>query len=64
MEKTRPRVTLVGEDGNAMSILARASLALKKAGYSEEERKRFRTEATSGDYDRLLQTVMEWCEVE
>ncbi|EAH5764518.1 hypothetical protein DYM56_00595 [Campylobacter jejuni] len=34
-------VKLVGEDGNAFSILARVSKALKKAGVSKEEISKF-----------------------
>ncbi|EAK7632280.1 hypothetical protein MQX13_001475 [Campylobacter coli] len=38
-------VKLVGEDGNAFSILARVSNALKKAGVSKEEISQFQKEA-------------------
>jgi hypothetical protein len=53
-------VTLTGNDGNAFSILARVQRAMKAAGIGEEEVGQFRTEAISGDYDHLLQTVMKW----
>ncbi len=56
-------VTLVGEDGNAFSILGRVSRALREAKVPDAERDAFREEATSGDYDHLLQTVMRWVEV-
>jgi len=55
-------VQLVGQDGNAFFILARVVSALKDAGATKEEIDEFRTEATSGDYDHLLQTCMEWAE--
>ena len=56
-------VNLVGEDGNAFFILARVQKALKEAGYKDviEE---FVAEATSGDYDHLLQTVVAYVETD
>lgn len=56
-------VELLGEDGNAFAILGTVRRALRRAGVSEEERAAFMAEATSGDYDHLLQTVMAWVEV-
>lgn len=53
-------VQLVGEDGNAFSILGRVKAALRKAGISKNEQDAFLDEAMSGDYDHLLQTVMGW----
>lgn len=51
---------LKGPDGNAYMLLGRAANALKDAGHTEEEVKHFRNQATSGDYDNLLATIMEW----
>lgn len=53
-------VNLVGEDGNAFAILGRVEKALRGAGVDAGERKEFQSEATSGDYDHLLNTVMRW----
>lgn len=53
-------INLVGEDGNAFSILARTKTALRKAGVSAEEQNAYFDEATSGDYDHLLLTTMRW----
>lgn len=53
-------VKLVGEDGNAFVILGRVGVALRSAGISKKIRIQFTTEATAGDYDHLLQTVMGW----
>lgn len=58
------QVRLVGEDGNAFAILGRVQKALKRGGASSEECSEFVKEATSGDYDNLLQVVMKWVEVE
>ena len=54
------RVKLIGEDGNALSIIGRVNRALRQADVPEEDRNRFRKEATSGDYNHLLMTVMDW----
>lgn len=62
-EKKRPRVHLLGEDGNAFGILGRCLRALREAGYSQAERDRFTAEATAGDYNELLATAMRWLEV-
>jgi hypothetical protein len=64
-EPTEPRypdicVQLSGEDGNAFAILGRTTAALRSAGLGQEEIDQYYTEATSGDYDHLLQTTMRW----
>ena len=56
-------VQLTGQDGNAFMILGLVSKALRRAGVSDEERKAFVTDATSGDYNHLLATAMEWVTV-
>ena len=56
-------VQLVGTDGNSFSILGQCSRAAKAAGLPKEEIKAFMTEATSGDYNKLLQTCMKWFNV-
>jgi len=56
-------VPLVGEDGNAFAILGRVQRAMRRAGVEAEERAAFQSEATSGDYDHLIRTVMEWVDV-
>ena len=53
-------VKLVGQDGNAFFILARVHGAMRRAGVVKEERDLFNKEATSGDYDHLLQICMKW----
>lgn len=56
------RVLLSGEDGNAFAILGRTMKAMRRAGVTQDEINEFKGEATSGDYDHLLQTVMRWVE--
>jgi hypothetical protein len=57
--KTGLVLKLVGEDGNAFAILGRAHNVMRKGG-KESMWKEFDTEATSGDYNHLLCTCMEW----
>jgi hypothetical protein len=62
-EPTQPRhpeicVQLTGEDGNAFAILGRTARALREAGLPKDELDQYYAEATSGDYDHLLQTTM------
>ena len=52
-----------GHDGNAFAILGTVKQALRRGGVSSEKTAEFFDEATSGDYDNLLQAVMRWVEV-
>lgn len=54
------KIQLTGEDGNAFFILGRVIGAAKRAGLTQEEITKFEREATSGDYNHLLRTCMEW----
>lgn len=62
----RPKVyvRLVGQDGNAFSIIGRCIQAMRRAHWEEDEIAEFRDEATSGDYHHVLQTAMKYCEEE
>ena len=60
----KPTVKLIDTDSNAFAIMGKVHAALKEAGYSKEQIDDFYAEATSGDWDHLLRTVMEWVEVE
>jgi len=53
-------VQLVGEDGNAFSILGRVTRALRRGGATIDDINEFQREATSGDYDNLLRTVCKY----
>lgn len=57
------KVELSGQDGNAFLVLGRVRRALHNAGY-EREAEQFIQEATSGDYEHLLATCMEWVDVQ
>jgi hypothetical protein len=54
----KPEVRLVGEDGNAFSILGRVSKALRKAGADEEYVSDYKKRAMKGDYSSLLEVTM------
>ena len=53
-------VQLTGEDDNGFVIVARVMKALRRHGVPRQHIEAFRIEATSGDYNHLLQTVMKW----
>lgn len=58
------QVTLSGTDGNAYAIIGRVQSALQRNGVEQEEITDFFDEATSGDYDNVIQTAMKWVEVQ
>ncbi len=58
------KVKLVGEDGNAYAIIGRVRKAMRDAGLPNPTITEFIAQATGGDYDHLLRTVMEFVEVE
>ena len=63
MAKTTIKVNLLNGDSNAFIIIGKVTRALKEGGRKDlvEE---FRDEATSGNYNQLLVTVMKYVEVE
>jgi len=56
-------VRLVGNDGNAFSILARCTREMRRAKLPTSEVDAFLEEARAGDYDDLLTTCMRWFDV-
>jgi hypothetical protein len=61
---TKPTVKLVGEDGNAFSIMGRVKKALRRSGADREYVDKYLSEATAGDYDHLLIVTMRYADVE
>jgi hypothetical protein len=61
-----PNVTvkLSDRDGNAFAILGRVRRELRNAKVPLEAIEEFTKEATSGDYDNVIQTSMKWVNVE
>lgn len=64
LDYKKPKVKLIGKDGNAYNIIGIVSEAMKRAGASKEVVKQFQEEATSGDYDNVLSTCMKYVDVE
>ncbi|AKG24900.1 hypothetical protein IJ00_26500 (plasmid) [Calothrix sp. 336/3] len=65
MDTTFPKhphitVRLTGKDGNAFMILGLCQRAARAAGLPTEELEAFRKEATNGNFEHLLVTVMRW----
>jgi len=67
MQTTEPKfdveVSLVGEDGNAMAIMARVGKVLRHVGATKEQIDQYYKESMSGDYDNLLRVAMKWVRV-
>lgn len=51
-------VELSDQDGNAFSIIGRTVKAMRRAGVPEKDRQAYVAEATSGDYNHVLQTTI------
>ena len=66
MEPKYPHVTvqLTGINGNAFVVMGAVTLAMRRGGCNSEEIEEFRSDASSSDYDHLLQTCFKYVEVE
>ena len=60
----KPIVKLIGQDGNAFSIMGSVKQALKSAGSDKEYIDKYLSEATSGDFDHLIVVSMKYVEVQ
>jgi len=61
--RRRPVVRLIGQDGNSFAILGACRRA-RAAAWTDDDWASFHVDATSGNYDHLLATVMEHFDVE
>lgn len=63
----KPQVKLSNTDGNAFFIIGAARKAIKtfnrKNPNKEIDVGEYEKEATSGDYDHVIQTTMKYCDV-
>jgi hypothetical protein len=57
-------VKLIGNDGNAFSILGTMERALEKAHVPEDQINEFMQDAMSGNYNHLLATCLQWVTVQ
>ena len=62
-QQIKPELELIGQDGNAFMILGLAKRAATKAGWTAEQWTTYKTEATAGNYDNLLQVTMKYFDV-
>jgi hypothetical protein len=60
----KPRVRLIGENGNIFNLLGIASKALKKAGQEEQAKKMREKIFSCGSYNEALTILEEYCEIE
>jgi len=59
----KPKLKLVGMDGNAFMILGLAKRAADKAKWTTAKWETVRTEMMEGDYDHLLRTAVKHFDV-
>lgn len=59
----KPKVKLVGQDGNVFNLLGICSRALSKAGMHEQAKEMKRKVWESSSYDEALSIMMEYCDV-
>lgn len=59
----KPKVKLVGQDGNVFNLLGICSRALSKAGMQEQAKEMKRKAFSSSSYDEALSIMMEYCDV-
>ncbi len=64
LKMEKPRVTLIGVDGNAFAIMGACRKAAKKAGWSKDKIDDLINEMMSGDYDYLLKTAGQYFEID
>jgi hypothetical protein len=57
--KQKVKMALVGLNGNAYAIMGAFKHAARQQGWTAEEIKTVLDEATSGDYDHLLATIID-----
>ena len=63
LPENKPRVKLIGQDGNAFRVMGAAQKAMRQFGLPKEKIDEYMKEAMSGDYDHLLATTMKYCDV-
>ena len=61
---TKPKMALVGQDGNIFGILGRASRLLKQAGQNKQADEMFQRTTGAGSYEEALHIISEYVETE
>ena len=62
--EVKPVVKLIGQDGNAFSIMGKVKQVLRCKGADKEYIEKYLKEATSGDYNHLLVVSMDYVNFE
>ena len=60
----RPKMELLGQDGNIFAILGRDSALLKRAGMKDQADEMFQRVTASGSYEQALNIISEYVETE
>ena len=63
-QKEKPKMNLIGEDGNIFAVMGRASGLLKEAGQKAEAEEMISRVTSSGSYDEALSIISEYVETE
>ena len=63
-QKEKPKMNLIGEDGNIFAVMGRASGLLKEAGQKAEAEEMINRVTSSGSYDEALSIISEYVETE
>lgn len=59
----KPKVKLIGENGNVFNLMGICSKALKRNGLEEEAKEMSNKIWGCDSYDEALQIMMEYCDV-
>jgi len=62
-EEEKPKLSIIGEDGNVFFILGKAIREARRAGWNKERIEKFKKDAMSGDYNNVLRLCMEHFDV-
>jgi hypothetical protein len=62
--KTKPKVQLIGENGNIFAILGRCSKVLKREGQEKEAKEMSGKVFASKSYEEALSIITDYVEVE
>ena len=60
----KPKMELIGQDGNIFAILGRASRLLNRAGMKAQSDEMFERVTACGDYDKALHIISEYVDTE
>ena len=63
-KKEKPKMNLIGEDGNIFAVMGRASGLLNEAGQKAEAKEMINRVTSSGSYDEALSIISEYVETE